>query len=159
MAWLVVLVRRLLWIVLIGAAGGAAYTWWRDRDDGGNSRPAEWPPLTPQRDTSLTSPTAGDPALGGASITTAASPVATSSTASVVNSLVDAPEARSAAGGGDWIEPDEDGSCPLSHPIKANDNSGIFHVPDGRFYARTRAERCYADAEHAVADGYRRAKN
>ena len=42
--------------------------------------------------------------------------------------------------------------------MKANDNSKIFHVPGGRFYARTVAERCYADAQDAVADGYRPAK-
>ena len=43
-------------------------------------------------------------------------------------------------------------------PVKANDNSGIFHVPGGRFYDRTVAERCYANADDAVADGYRPAK-
>ena len=56
-----------------------------------------------------------------------------------------------------WIEP-TDGGCPVSHPIKANDDSGIFHLPGGRFYDRTRAERCYATAEAAEADGYRRSK-
>lgn len=61
-------------------------------------------------------------------------------------------------GSGDWVEPNADGSCPSTHPIKANDNSGIFHVPGGRFYDRTKAERCYATAEAAAADGYRAAK-
>ena len=55
--------------------------------------------------------------------------------------------------------PAKTASCPVSHPIKANDNSGIFHVPDGRFYDRTKAERCYQSAEAARADGYRQAKN
>jgi hypothetical protein len=50
------------------------------------------------------------------------------------------------------------GDCPEGYPVKANDNSGIFHVPGGRFYARTVAERCYANADDAVADGYRPAK-
>ena len=50
------------------------------------------------------------------------------------------------------------GRVRRSHPIKANDNSNIFHVPGGRFYERTRAERCYATAEAAIADGYRQAK-
>lgn len=53
----------------------------------------------------------------------------------------------------------EDGSCPITHPVKANDNSGIFHVPDGRFYPRTNADRCYQSAEAAAADGYRQAKS
>lgn len=57
-----------------------------------------------------------------------------------------------------WVAPDADGSCPLDHPVKANDNSGIFHVPGGRFYERTKAERCYARAEDAESDGYRAAK-
>ena len=56
-----------------------------------------------------------------------------------------------------WV-PSDSGSCPLERPIKANDNSGIFHVPGGRFYDRTRAERCYAEAADAIADGYRAAK-
>ena len=56
-----------------------------------------------------------------------------------------------------WVEP-VDGQCPDGFPIKANNNSRIFHVPGGRFYDRTVPERCYAEAEAAVADGYRAAK-
>lgn len=56
-----------------------------------------------------------------------------------------------------WVTP-IDGMCPGSHPVKANDNSGIFHVPGGRFYNRTVPERCYANAEDATVDGYRPAK-
>jgi hypothetical protein len=56
------------------------------------------------------------------------------------------------------VEP-VDGACPDGFPIKANDNSGIYHVPGGRFYERTRPERCYPTAEAAEADGYRRSKS
>jgi hypothetical protein len=56
-----------------------------------------------------------------------------------------------------WLPP-VDGKCPDGFPLKANDNSGIFHVPGGRFYDRTVAERCYANADDAIADGYRPAK-
>ncbi len=56
-----------------------------------------------------------------------------------------------------WVPP-IDGACPDGYPIKANDNSGIFHVPGGRFYNRTVPERCYANADAALADGYRQAK-
>jgi hypothetical protein len=42
--------------------------------------------------------------------------------------------------------------------VKVNESSGIFHVPGGRFYARTIPDRCYAAADDAVADGYRQAK-
>lgn len=57
-----------------------------------------------------------------------------------------------------WVEPDEDGSCPASHPVKAKVESGIFHVPEGRHYERTKADRCYQDASRAEADGLRRSK-
>ena len=56
-----------------------------------------------------------------------------------------------------WVAP-VDGECPLSHPIKVNTSSQIFHSPGGRFYARTRPQRCYANAADAEADGYRAAK-
>jgi hypothetical protein len=56
-----------------------------------------------------------------------------------------------------WVEP-VDGACPVTHPVKANGNSGIYHLPGGQFYARTRPTRCYADAAAAEADGYRAAK-
>jgi hypothetical protein len=78
--------------------------------------------------------------------------------ATMVNDLVDAPAARSDTANEPWLPPQADGSCPDSHLIKANNNSGIFHVPGGRFYDRTKAERCYATAANAVADGYRPAK-
>ncbi len=56
-----------------------------------------------------------------------------------------------------WLAP-IDGRCPEGFPIKANDNSGIYHVPGGRFYDRTAPERCYATAAEADRDGYRAAK-
>lgn len=56
-----------------------------------------------------------------------------------------------------WVEP-VDGECPPGFPVKLNLDSGIFHVPGGRSYARTRPERCYATPEDAEADGFRRAK-
>ena len=55
-------------------------------------------------------------------------------------------------------KPAVNGDCPNGYPLKANDNSGIFHLPGGRFYERTVAERCYANADDAIADGYRPAK-
>ena len=57
-----------------------------------------------------------------------------------------------------WVEPQHGRECPAGYPVKANDNSRIFHVPGGRFYDRTIAERCYVSAEAAEADGYRPAK-
>ena len=57
----------------------------------------------------------------------------------------------------DWVPPIH-GTCPQGYPIKVNSTSGIYHVPHGRSYARTVAQRCYATAETAERDGYRRAK-
>lgn len=59
---------------------------------------------------------------------------------------------------GDWVEPDPQGDCPLAHPVKAKARSGIYHVPDGASYDRTNADRCYASAADAEADGYRASK-
>lgn len=56
-----------------------------------------------------------------------------------------------------WLPP-VDGVPPEGYPVKANDASMIYHVPGGRFYERTRPERCYADTADAIADGYRAAK-
>ena len=56
-----------------------------------------------------------------------------------------------------WIEPDA-GACPTSHPVKAKLASGIFHVPGGANYDRTKPDRCYSSAEAAETDGLRPAK-
>lgn len=57
-----------------------------------------------------------------------------------------------------WVEPNADGSCPPTHPIKAKLASGICHAPGGANYARTKPDRCYADEAAAVADGLRPSK-
>jgi hypothetical protein len=56
-----------------------------------------------------------------------------------------------------WVDAPE-GVCPPSHPVKVKTTSGIYHLPGGQFYERTRPERCYVDAAAAEADGYRAAK-
>jgi len=58
----------------------------------------------------------------------------------------------------DWLEPNPDGSCPSTHPIKAKLASGIYHVPGGANYERTHPDRCYADEGAAKRDGLRRSK-
>lgn len=57
-----------------------------------------------------------------------------------------------------WVPPADDGSCPVDHPVKVKESSGIFHPPGGRLYERTRADRCYLDAAAAAADGFRRSQ-
>lgn len=56
-----------------------------------------------------------------------------------------------------WMDPVE-GSCPASHPVKAKLASGIYHLPGGLSYDRTKPDRCYLDAPAAEADGLRAAK-
>ena len=68
-----------------------------------------------------------------------------------------APEAAPAAGDAGPVR-GADSVCPDSHPVKANDNSGIYHVPGQQHYGRTNARNCYASAAAAQADGYRAAR-
>ncbi|RZS37152.1 large subunit ribosomal protein L17 [Herbihabitans rhizosphaerae] len=51
-------------------------------------------------------------------------------------------------------EPLEDGSQPEGFPIKGNESSKLYHVPDSAFYDRTDAEIWFATAEDAEAAGY-----
>jgi hypothetical protein len=53
-----------------------------------------------------------------------------------------------------WV-PAKDGVCPQSHPVKAKLSSKIFHMPGGRNYKSTKADRCYPDEASAQADGLR----
>jgi hypothetical protein len=126
-------VRRLVFALLVAAGVGALTTLRRQRLAAAeHPSSAAWPPFEPLVSTPDASPADSPPA--------ASPPVA--------SPLVDARR---------WVEP-VDGACPPGYPVKANDNSGIFHVPGGRFYDRTVPERCYASAEDAAADGYRAAK-
>jgi hypothetical protein len=56
-----------------------------------------------------------------------------------------------------WVEPVDD-SCPEGYPIKGKVKSGIFHVPGSLAYDRTKADRCYATEDDAIADGLRAPK-
>ncbi|WP_336644200.1 thermonuclease family protein [Micrococcus luteus] len=68
-----------------------------------------------------------------------------------------APEAAPASGDAGPVS-GADSVCPDSHPVKANDNSGIYHMPGQQHYGRTNARHCYASAAAAQADGYRAAQ-
>jgi hypothetical protein len=48
--------------------------------------------------------------------------------------------------------------CPAGQPIKANRQSGIYHVPGGAFYGATRPEACFATPEDAERAGFRRSQ-
>lgn len=68
-----------------------------------------------------------------------------------------APDAAPAAGDAGPVS-GADSVCPDSHPVKANDSSGIYHMPGQQHYGRTNARHCYASAAAAQADGYRAAE-
>lgn len=68
-----------------------------------------------------------------------------------------APGSDAAEGLAAWVDP-VDGACPLTHPVKGNASSQIYHVPGSRFYDMTIPERCYRDEAAAEADGMRAPK-
>ena len=58
---------------------------------------------------------------------------------------------------GEWegsVLPDDDGNGPATHPIKGNADSMLYHEPDSRYYAITKAEVWFDTAEHAEAAGF-----
>ena len=124
------LFRRIRWLALIGAGGVAGLRAWQRRSQPAVADGPNWPPLTPTK-----------------------APTVPVDRSFVATPVVEARTVEAEA----WVEP-VDGQCPVDFPIKANDNSMIFHMPDGRSYERTIPERCYANADDAIADGYRAAK-
>jgi hypothetical protein len=61
------------------------------------------------------------------------------------------------------VPPADAWTCPVAQPIKGNftPSSGercIYHVPGGRFYGKTKPERCYASDDDARRDGCRKSK-
>ncbi|MBV9412641.1 MAG: hypothetical protein JO148_13665, partial [Acidimicrobiia bacterium] len=60
--------------------------------------------------------------------------------------------------GAAWLEANGDTAAPAGHPVKAKLNSGIYHVPGGAMYDRTKPDRWYANSAAAEADGLRPAK-
>jgi hypothetical protein len=117
--------------------------------------PAAWPPLqVGEAPVAAVGDLLAEPAAHHATPPPADVPIVADVPVAAVGTLGAEREAEPTAA---WVAP-EDGACPLSHPVKANANSGIYHLPGGKFYDRTRAERCYVDAAAAEADGYRAAR-
>ncbi|MCH8566193.1 hypothetical protein LTH96_10770 [Nesterenkonia sp. LB17] len=48
--------------------------------------------------------------------------------------------------------------CPKGYPVKGNADSGIYHVPSGAYYTRTKPEECFATEAAARSAGYRKSK-
>ncbi len=135
--------RRMFWLALLGGGGFAAWSWWQRNHAPPRVAAPVWPPLdSPTTDRVSTVAQVDDP------------PTPNTEGSAVVNATA---HGYASADGTSWLLP-VDGQCPVGYPVKANDNSGIYHVPGGRFYDRTVPERCYARTEDAEADGYRAAK-
>jgi hypothetical protein len=128
--------RRTVLLTLLALGVGAALSWWRSQAT--TPTPAQpphwpdWPPRADATDDSGATDNSGATAAAAATASNAAAPA--------------------------WLPANEDGSTPAGHPVKAKESSGIFHVPGGRFYDRTKPDRCYTTAAAAEADGYRRSK-
>jgi hypothetical protein len=133
--------RRLFWLGLLSGAGVALYSALQRRHEPPPSMPAPSAAAPPM-------PASTPPAAQPTRPTVAESAPAAFAEVDDVTDVADQPT---------WVAP-VDGRCPDGYMVKANSNSGIFHMPGGRFYERTVPERCYASAEDAEADGYRRAK-
>ena len=149
--------RPLLLLLILGAVAAVLIRRRQSATSPATATPttssAAWPPFeaTPARDAE---PAACETVAPADSPPAASAPVDDTPAG---NAPAAAPFADVAATAARWVAP-VDGACPPGYPVKANDNSGIYHLPGGRFYARTVPERCYAAAEDAEADGYRRAK-
>src|SRR6266511_3963626 len=131
------LLKRIMFLALVGAGGYYGYTMWKRRQTSGTSAAEPvWPPLQ------VSTPPTHDPGVAEPHFV----------------QISEDHTAHAPAAGQRWLAP-VDGQCPDGYPIKANTQSGIFHVPGGRSYDRTTPERCYASAEAAMADGYRQAKS
>jgi hypothetical protein len=105
---------------------------------------------------------AGDAALVDASaaessVIDAAVPAGTESAAVVGEAARATPTVTATAPGDTWVLP-VDATCPVSHPVKANESSGIYHLPGGLSYDRVVPERCYRTPADAESDGFRAAK-
>jgi hypothetical protein len=148
-------VKRALGAGIIGGAAYAAWRAWSARvpapAPGGiewSTAPFPFPPVphAPSGTTPTAKPTAKP---------TGAAPKATTPKPAKPKPAASKASAAPAAA---WKKPNADGSCPKTHPVKAKMASGIFHVPGGANYARTKPDRCYVDAAAAIADGLRPAK-
>jgi len=130
--------RRLFLLAVISGAAFAAWTALQRRNE--LAGPPTSPPPTPSR------PPQPPPAPTPPPPTPTPPPTEASPTA----------RAAEPATSERWRQPIA-GACPDGYPIKVA-KSGIYHVPGGRSYDRTTAERCYVNTDDAEADGYRRAK-
>ena len=139
-------IRRLLFLASATTAIVRFAMARRPKTQSSGPQAPEWAPLRASATSSAASTNATPSDATSSSPPVASAPATTASTDSTDSTDSSA-----------WVGP-VDGACPLTHPVKGNANSGIFHLPGGRFYDTTVPERCYRDAEAAEADGMRASK-
>lgn len=140
---------RLTKATIVGGLAALVAVWFRSREpDADDPVPgvAEWPPIAHEPGVDI-SPDATRTADNASTVDAEPGAIAEPSDGSA------AP-----APAGDWVSPEADGGCPISHPVKVKLRSEIYHMPQGASYTRTNADRCYGDPEAAEADGYRASK-
>lgn len=76
--------------------------------------------------------------------------------ADIGSAAVEADETVDTAAVAGSAAPLEDGSAPEGYPIKANEDSKLYHEPDSRYYDITRADLYFESAEAAEAAGFAR---
>jgi hypothetical protein len=166
---------RFVWLAVLGGAVVAGWRAWRSRSGAGPTGPGS--PEGP----SLTIVHPADDRIRPAVGSTGPAPVQATASA-VAPGVVGSPGpaggrngsavsstdphdphppgdagAGEAASGMRWVAA-AGGERPDGYPVKVNERSGIYHVPGGLSYERTRPTRWYTSAEAAEADGFRRAK-
>ena len=89
----------------------------------------------------------------GCDVVSEASPSATATATTTANAIA---TAGPAVGGA--VPPISEEHCPPNAPIKGNESSGIYHMPDDAYYDATHPEVCFATPQAAEAAGYRAAE-
>ncbi len=145
-------VKRFLGVGIAAGAGYAIWRAWSKAQAEPGPRPVEWSSAP------FPFPPVPRPGAGATSAESAAGHGHVHVPPEVEPGGGPATEAEGEAHVPDWMGPNDDGTCPATHPVKGKLASGIFHVPGGANYDRTQADRCYVDEEAAVRDGLRRSK-
>jgi outer membrane biosynthesis protein TonB len=115
---------------------------------------SDWEPTTPLPEPEETTPLTPEAVTDTPAPAPAPAPDPVPAPASAPVKKKAAPKKKAAAKSVDPV----DGQCPDSHPVKGKLSSGLFHLPGGFAYPRTKPDRCYLDAAAAEADGLRAAK-
>jgi len=57
-----------------------------------------------------------------------------------------------------WTPQASGWDCPAGRLIKGNAQSGIYHVPGGQYYSKTKPEKCFGSETEAIRAGYKKSE-